>query len=708
VVRDADDEVAGCHPTEEAADRQVAALYAQAESLLSLGVGIVEKLGGDPSPGTSPDKRLKENQPCSSDHKMVKGKCVPKWQTYAIETADTDELLPIKPWHGIILTEGSETGDGREFAVDSLTWEDPTTSLILLSWQPKDLPQHEEAVTVGRVNHIERVHKDDGTADIHAWGVLDLGSDNGREVVRLTKGGYAGGLSADIDSVQKVELVFPDETLDDAPTDVGDGTVPKFILGAPEKRVFHGGRIRGVTMCRLPALVEGRLQLIDEDEALSVPLAAAGDPLALIDDGTEPYESDPENIVQDRDALTSAGVPVYPPSDWFTDPKLPQATPFTITDDGQVFGHLALWGTCHTTFPNRCITPPKERDHAYFLRHELRTREDESVAVGTITFGTGHASTTLGAVPAAAHYDNTGLAACDINVGEDAHGIWVAGAVRPNVDEERLRELRGASLSGDWRVIAGKLRLVAVLGVNVPGFPIPRMRVAASTEEGPWTALVAAGVATEERVEASTQPYPPGTLVIRRVEASVAAETFIGNGNNQYTKGRGGSSARAKSGGAKSTGGGGGGGGDGGGAGTKKRGIQGPPGGHQGHGSESAQMMIFKKRGDYDKAHPDGRLSASKNAADLVKDGKSHGAAIESVGKDRGISLKTRESNGKTHVDTGDGEANLGTYDKKTDMGTVYTSTVPFEVKGYKNFVNETVHHPWNMDQNATVLPPEE
>jgi hypothetical protein len=81
----------------------------------------------------------------------------------------------------------------------------------------------------------------------------------------------------------------------------------------------------------------------------------------------------------------------------------------------------------------------------------------------------------------------------DVVAGEDEHGIWLAGGLRPSVSAEQVRELRGASLSGDWRSIGGNLELVAALAVNVPGFPVPRVQ-AGLAASGVQTALVAAGV----------------------------------------------------------------------------------------------------------------------------------------------------------------------------------------------------------------------
>ena len=46
-------------------------------------------------------------------------------------------------------------------------------------------------------------------------------------------------------------------------------------------------------------------------------------------------------------------------------------------------------------------------------------------------------------------------------------------------------------VSGDWRRIGGKLRLVGLLTVNVPGYPVPRQR--ALIASGLVMSLVAAG-----------------------------------------------------------------------------------------------------------------------------------------------------------------------------------------------------------------------
>lgn len=199
-----------------------------------------------------------------------------------------------------------------------------------------------------------------------------------------------------------------------------------------------------------------------------------------------------------RIAVVASAVPPQPPLGWFANPKLDGPTPLTITKDGHVFGHAATWGTCHTGRPGSCLTPPRSpSNYAYFTTGSVLTAGGESVPTGPITLGTGHAGLQLGSTATAAHYDNTGTGIADVRAGEDAYGIWIAGAVRPGVDDDRLRTLRASALSGDWRAVGGKLELIALLAVNTPGFPIPRAR-ASFADESDALSLVAAGVIAED------------------------------------------------------------------------------------------------------------------------------------------------------------------------------------------------------------------
>ena len=183
--------------------------------------------------------------------------------------------------------------------------------------------------------------------------------------------------------------------------------------------------------------------------------------------------------------------PIKPPAAWFENPGLTAATPMVVEKDGRVYGHLATWNQKHVGIQGRDVTPPKsDSNYAYFLTGLLESAEGSQIPVGQFTLSGGHAPLEASASEAAAHYDNTDSVFADVNVGEDQHGIWFAGAVRPGLGDLKERVIRSSALSGDWRPIGNSLELIAACSVNAPGFPIPRLAIAAS---GVHTALVAAG-----------------------------------------------------------------------------------------------------------------------------------------------------------------------------------------------------------------------
>lgn len=176
-------------------------------------------------------------------------------------------------------------------------------------------------------------------------------------------------------------------------------------------------------------------------------------------------------------------------ADWFKDPGLEGPTPVTVTEDGRVFGHLALWDSHHVGMPGRRVNPPRSRSgYASFHQSTVVTSRGR-VAVGRLTVGGGHASARAGVRAAAEHYDETGTCWAFVRAGEDEHGIWVAGEVNHDADPAKVREGAQAPLSGDWRRVGAGLELVAALSVSTPGFPVRRESTNSVGEE---YALVAA------------------------------------------------------------------------------------------------------------------------------------------------------------------------------------------------------------------------
>lgn len=390
-------------------------------------------------------------------------------------------------WEGVLVVEGESTGDGREFAAESITWAELP---IPLRWNTEDSHGGEPrttAVLVGRIDEVER----DGSRII-GRGVFDLGGEHGREAHRLVKEGFLKGVSIDSDDITNadIEYVWPDDHDDD------EISVLETLLG-PEKMVFHAGRIRAATLVDIPAFVEAYIKLTSDDA--EPVLMASSDSTRIINEPADPTSGRLSTWITNEVLVAHAVSAEWRPSaDWFVNPDLNVPIGITVTDEGRVYGHAAQWGECHIGHPDLCVTPPREDDHPYFMTGEMVCADGSRVSVGQVTVGTGHASLAYGATRATEHYDHTGAAVADVVVGNDVHGIWVAGVVRPNVEASYVHDLRASGqLSGDWRRIGGKLRLVALLAVNVPGFPVPRLR--ARVASGDALALVAAGRPTISR-----------------------------------------------------------------------------------------------------------------------------------------------------------------------------------------------------------------
>ena len=160
--------------------------------------------------------------------------------------ADLDDLSldETAPWEGLIAVEGVETGDGRFLMEEALSWRNLPLPLMLMTENPVGGDGHDGARLAGRSDKVWR----DGT-EVYGSGVLDLGSDAGREAHRLLGKQMLRGVSADIDRVQwDVEA---------------DGDPLAEALGMSQSNRVAQGRIMGATLCVFPALEECSVWLVD-------------------------------------------------------------------------------------------------------------------------------------------------------------------------------------------------------------------------------------------------------------------------------------------------------------------------------------------------------------------------------------------------------------------------------------------------------------
>lgn len=338
----------------------------------------------------------------------------------------------------LIAEEGVRTVDGREFAAGSIDWREPPLSLMYIRQNdPSGRGGHKTSVAAGTITEVWREDNEEGFGKIYGKGFFAT-DEYGVEARTAIAEGVISGVSADVGGAV-VEELATDE----------DGS---------QRRIFRRGTVLAVTALPIPAFNDTKISIVPE-----------------------------ETIV------ASASEGWAPQSAWFENPNLSEPTPITITADGRVFGHAALWGTCHVGYRDRCVTPPHSKSqYSYFNVGSVITADAKTVHVGRMTAGTNHAAIEFGAQPAKDHYDNTGWAAAFVHAGEDQHGIYVAGTVSPTATPDQIAVLRASSISGDWRAIGGALEMVGVLAVNTPGFPIPKAR--AGLVAGAQVSLIASGL----------------------------------------------------------------------------------------------------------------------------------------------------------------------------------------------------------------------
>jgi 2'-5' RNA ligase len=410
-----------------------------------------------------------------------------------------DALMATSPngWQGVLTVEGVESGDGRMFAPNALSWDEPPLPLM---WQKETSHggKSDVSVRVGSIDKIWREPDAGGRADINlinGSGTIDVGHPDGREVMRRMKRGYMRGNSVDVDSVKDsdVELVYPESIA--SPLAAGDGSEEAMPLmatfGSPELTKYHKGRIRATTLVEIPAFTEARLELMN-----NVVAASADDTDTADEESVSVTPDDNKSVTaQQLEAIVAAtstiNISDAPPRDWFSEPTdvTPQGA-LTVTSEGRVFGYIAPAGVRHRSFRDRIVNVPlKKVDYSRFMGGETIVSDGGRVSTGAVTMNCGHASTTmnLSAPEAAEHYDNTCSMVATVCVGENQNGVWMAGALLPDVTPNQVRRIMASRLSGDWRGHLDKpgwREFVAALLVPVPGFPMARTSPSVSLADG--------------------------------------------------------------------------------------------------------------------------------------------------------------------------------------------------------------------------------
>jgi hypothetical protein len=311
-----------------------------------------------------------------------------------------------------------------------------------MSWQRQSSDGHAGSVVVGRFETITF-----GQDTVSVTGTM-LDVPEASEAQQLIEAGVIG----------------PSMDLDDL----------EYVVDDSDRVVITSARVAGATLVAIPAFAEVSIELEDE-----VPIA------------------DPEPAPA---SVLAAGAPEFqPPLEWFARPS--EITPITV-EGNRVFGYAAPWDECHVGMPGCTTMPSSVTNYAHFLRKTVTTSTGETIPVGVLSVGGGHADTKLGMVPAMAHYDDVSTAVAKVNVGEDEYGLWVAGYVLPYADPVKVQQLADLDISVDCRPVGGSLELIAICAVNVPGFPVVR-KVSFSIEKGGQQCLIATFKVEPPTIEAT-------------------------------------------------------------------------------------------------------------------------------------------------------------------------------------------------------------
>lgn len=438
--------------------------------------------------------------------------------------------VPYRKWRmPVAVLEGVATGDGRKIAPEALSWRDLPQPLMA---NLETTQGHAGAQLVGRIDQAERTDAskmiDSRTGQPYGKGAYAItlsgvftNDELASRVAQLIADRFLRGVSVDLSDVTSELEVTGADSADEEEAD----PIDVLLSGEDLVEVVTSGRIMGCTVTPFPAFEGAYIELVSDDGTVG-PATQPGRPTAAeqkaglrVHSAFTSRECAP---CADGRPLVAGGGPQYPPTDWFSDPKLDEPTPLTVLDSGRVFGHLGLWDTCHTGYAGQCIKMPRSATgYAAFHLGAVKTAEGTVVPVGKITINTGHAGLSDSRLQVMRHYDHTGAVAADVRVGEDEHGVWVSGALRPDVTEQQLRTLRAASLSGDWRTWGGSLELLAVLAVNVPGFPVVRQLVASGA---PQALVASAGLRGQASLSSDIHEVLAYLPELKRMRAARRAE----------------------------------------------------------------------------------------------------------------------------------------------------------------------------------------
>ena len=336
---------------------------------------------------------------------------------------------------------------------------------------------HDDADSVGR---IEELYVDGMVVRAAGWITVQDGDDDpGRRYAVAVAAGNLRGVSVDAEAVEQYVEYLDDEN------------------GVPVDAIMYARqwKIAGLTGVNWPADSTARIRMVDDpaeempeemddledDEMEDEPMAAA-----IVSGPIGDFDSSMVHAAIKQGMALQSSASAAPPAEWFQNPNLDRATPLVVEASGRVYGHLAPWQwgnetACHVGFGDRCVCAPPSPDgqYPYMLSGGgVLCADGSTQPASPIAYLGGHVADDgkVAWTSIKAAYDDPGNVGLIVNMGEDAHGIWLAGYVSPTRTEAERAVIRACGVSGHWRTrLQGDphpgARLIGACCVLSEGFP---------------------------------------------------------------------------------------------------------------------------------------------------------------------------------------------------------------------------------------------
>lgn len=336
-----------------------------------------------------------------------------------------------------------KTGDGRMLlSAGADTRELP----LSIRFQTQSASGHDGARVSGALFEVT-VDPESGVMSGRGYLLNDA---NGREHARLIKTGAMRGNSVDLADA-RARLVMEDE-MDDSYIE------------------FTSFRLAATTGVATPAFADARA-VISEDMSEEELMASleTDEPLIVTFSADDAFVINVLGI-EDDEVVASGATRV--PFDAFYQPETAHPQKIVVTEEGFVYGHLALWESCHDGYADKCLRVPRPTDGYASFNKPGPLTERGQVETGPIFAFGGHRSAKSARTIEDA-YGGIENAWADVRVVEGRFGPWLSGVVRPGVADEIVYAVRASRISGHW--VNGRLK--AIVSVNAEGYDVPGMNV---------------------------------------------------------------------------------------------------------------------------------------------------------------------------------------------------------------------------------------